>query len=237
MFSTALCTDPPLPVVDRLGHARPAYCGLLVYAWAMSLRHFQEQAAGECLDRHLKYLRVWCDRLCAGMASVSKATGEWPAARGAEAASLAWSARALDAAGSLFANDRWHSLARDTFDSLRRLQRPTGAFLAASRADNPETYWYHELVLLHALAGFAAVHRDDQLLAAAAANADFHLAETQPDHATGQPWGLTAFILHEPANLLADELLHTAATRQNAGPDGIARMLLADALYCSRLHL
>ena len=63
----------------------------------------------------------------------------------------------------------------------------------------------------------------------------FHLNETQPDHATAQPWGLFAFVWNPPTRPLADQLLHADATARTI--DGVSLILLADALYCLRLFL
>ena len=83
----------------------------------------------------------------------------------------------------------------------------------------------------------AAVQAEDRPLAAAVKrNTEYHLRETQPDHATSQPWGLFAFVWNESTRPLADGLLHAAQTlRPENRSDGITSMLLADALYCLRL--
>ena len=61
--------------------------------------------------------------------------------------------------------------------------------------------------MLHALTAYAARTSADvrgPLLAA-----EYHLNETQPDHATSEPWGLLAFILNANAHSVADQMLHT----------------------------
>src|SRR5437763_1252608 len=75
-----------------------------------------------------------------------------PAARGGKIAEAAWSALALFVAGKVFVRDAWTDLASDTFGRLTRAQTESGAMLLAGPSDNPETHWYHELVLLHATA-------------------------------------------------------------------------------------
>jgi hypothetical protein len=80
------------------------------------------------------------------------------------------------------------------------------------------------------------VQTEDRTLAAAVArNAEFHLDQTQPDHATAQPWGLFAFIWNPRTRGLADQVLHAARVNQPEGLDGVSLMLLADALYCLEL--
>jgi hypothetical protein len=105
--------------------------------------------------------------------------------------------------------------------------------LSATASDNPETHWYHELVVLHAATVYAAQTGDGALSAAIARNAEFHQDETQPDHATNQPWGLAAFIRNPATRPLADGMLHAAATIGRGS--GVTSILLADALYCLRL--
>jgi hypothetical protein len=77
-------------------------------------------------------------------------------------------------------------------------------------------------------------------VAAAVARATaFHQRETQPDHASAQPWGLFAFICNPQTRPLADHMLHAATVQAASGAggvnDGVALILLADALYCLRL--
>jgi hypothetical protein len=89
--------------------------------------------------------------------------------------------------------------------------------------------------MLHAAASYAAQSGDVAVTAAVNRAAEYHLAETQPDHATSQPWGLFAFVNHGQTRLMADEMLHNAKVRAaGAEADGVASILLADALYCQR---
>jgi hypothetical protein len=91
------------------------------------------------------------------------------------------------------------------------------------------------------VASFAIQTGDACLIAAAARNASFHQAETQPDHATHQPWGLLAFILNPVTHPLADQLLHSATALSGASGaaavSAITSILLANALYCLRILL
>ena len=43
-------------------------------------------------------------------------------------------------------------------------QQPSGAYLDAGPADNPETRWYHELAILHAAASYAVAAEDRHVL-------------------------------------------------------------------------
>ena len=65
---------------------------------------------------------------------------------------------------------------------------------------------------------------------AALLNAAYHLHETQPDHATTEPWGLLAFILNPDTRSLADQLLHTVRVQHPGGARGVTAILLADVL-------
>jgi hypothetical protein len=126
-------------------------------------------------------------------------------------------------------------LAPDAFGRLVACQCPGGTFLKAGAGDNPETHWYHELLLLHAATSYAATTRDPAVEAAVARAAAFHLNETQPDHATNQPWALAAFARSAETRPVADQMLHSAATI--TGRSGVTSILLADALYCLRLWM
>jgi hypothetical protein len=232
---TAGGVPPTLAVVDRAGHHRPAYRPLLVYAWLQAYRLLYETLPRVAFSRWDDALRAWADLLEAELTNVRLPDGTIPAARGGLVTESAWAALALFVAGKALVRDAWTDLASDTFGRLTRWQQPSGAFFAAGGADNPETLWYHELVLLHAAASYA-VQAEDRTVAAAVTKAtEFHQRETQPDHATAQPWGLFAFIWNPQTRPLADQVLHSAAVQQPAGNDGVTLILLADALYCLRL--
>lgn len=120
------------------------------------------------------------------------------------------------------------------FQTLLTQQRSSGEFLDASPYDSPDLHWYDELVLLHALASHQALFPSPATLSALEKSARFHTAETQPDHASTQPWALHAFGIHQDTLPLADLLLH-GALAQNAGHlDAPSRLLIADALLALR---
>jgi hypothetical protein len=233
----------PLPVlasiavVDRSGVRRPEYRPLLVYACVQALRVRYETLPGLEFGRWDEALRAWCDLLEAELTNVRIPDGPIPASRGGAAVEAALAALALFVAGKAFVRDAWTDLASDTFGRVIRAQAEGGAFLAAGAGDSPEVRWYDELALLHAAASYA-VQAEDRTVAAAVARAtEHHQRETQPDHASAQPWGLFAFVWNPQTRPLADQLLH-AATVQHPGDaerDGVTLILLADALYCLRL--
>src|SRR5262249_46348200 len=147
-----------------------------------------------------------------------------PASRGANASEGVWMALALFVAGKVFVRDAWTDLASHTFGRLMRGQPDRATFLLPSPSDNPETLWYHELTILHAAASYAVQAEDRTVAAAVARNTEFHLNETQPDHATTQPWGLFPFIWNPKTRMLADQLLHNVSVQH----DTVSLMLLAD---------
>jgi len=226
-----------LAVVDRAGHHRPVYRPLLAYCWLQAFRTVYETLPRSQFGRWEEGIRPWCDLLEAELGDVSLPNGAIDSGFGAAASEAAWTALALHVAGKVYVRDAWTDLAGDTFGRITRGQQPGGAFLLADPSDNPEPNWYHELAILHACASYA-VQAEDRTVAAAVAKATaYHLAETQPDHATGQPWALFAFIWSPSARPLADQILHATTITQPGGPQGVPLMLLADALYCLRLFL
>ena len=226
-------------VVDREGHHRPVYRGLLVYCALLAFGvAYETLSAGE-FGRWVEGLRPWADLMEAELGRIEwpgEVGDEIPGLLGGAAADAAWMSLALHVAGRVFVRDAWGDLASETFGRLVRCQRENGAFLAASGADNPETLWYHELVLLHAAASYAVQAEDRAAAAAVARNAVYHQNETQPDHASTQPWGLFAFVWNPETRMQADQLLHAATTiGGGAGVSGVTSLLLGDALYCLRL--
>jgi hypothetical protein len=231
-----------LAIVDRSGHHRPVYRGLLVYSWLQAFALTYETLPQSQFGRWEEALRAWCDLLEGELGQIEWLAGPMPAGRGSSATESAWMGLALHVAGKVFVRDAWTDLASDTFGKLVRShlsiktrvassgmpgEGVSGPFLLATASDNPETHWYHELVLLHAAASYAVQAEDRTVAAAVARNAEFHLIETQPDHGSTQPWAVFAFLWHPKTRSLADQLLHNASTQ----PSGISLMLLADALY------
>jgi hypothetical protein len=224
-----------LAVVDREGHHRPLYRPLLVYGWLQAFRLLYEVLPRMDFSRWEEALRAWCDLLEAELTGMRWPDGEVPAARGALVGEAAWTALTLFAAGKVFVRDAWTDLASDAIGRLARAQRPEGSFLAAGGSDNPEAAWYHELALLHAAASYA-VQAEDRTVAAAVARATtYHLRETQPDHATAQPWAVFAYAWNPDTRPLADQVLHAVRVQYPSGARGVSLILLADALYCLRL--
>jgi hypothetical protein len=246
-------------VVDRTGHHRPVYRGLLIYSWLQAFSLAYETLSRAEFGRWEEGLRPWCDLMEAELGEIEWPTnGPMPAGRGSSATESAWMALGLHIAGKVFVRDAWTDLASDTFGRLVKAQNALsnadfrlpienapidnrqsaignsrGPFLLAGPSDNPETHAYHELVLLHAAASYAVQAEDRTVAAAVSRNAEYHQESTQPDHATTQPWGLFAFIWNTKTRPLADQVLHAATPSDSE----ISLMLLADALYCLKLFI
>lgn len=116
-------------------------------------------------------------------------------------------------------------------------QRPSAAFLDFRKEDNAESWWFCELVILDALSQWW-VCDDTSLRAevrrAVCRSAEFHLHETQPDHATMHPWACGAMMLHPPARPLADWMLGAMQVQFAGGLDAISALLLQNASHLLR---
>ncbi|QOV88629.1 hypothetical protein [Humisphaera borealis] len=156
------------------------------------------------------------------------------ASNGDAAAGLAWKAVALLAGAELLHDDQLVRTAVRAVRSVAGRQNSDGTYLLASRSDNLESLWFHELQIAHAVASLGLQTGDPDLLASASRAARFHMNETQPDHATNQPWGLSAFLINADTHLMAEGLVHAAAVDQPERLSGISLILLADALYSWR---
>jgi hypothetical protein len=218
--------EPDLAVSDVAGHQRPVYLPLLIYCWLLAYEISPVPTWRSAILR-------WVIDLAELAASEN--LGECSGSRGASIGEAIWIALTSYVAGEVFEEEHWTLAGKQRMTSICENQQSSGAFLKATASDNPETLWYHELILLHAVASYAARSGDAVAARAAERSANFHLNETQPDHATAQPWGLPAFVRYTP--MLADQMLHTIATQQPGGIDGVSLMLLADTLYGLRREI
>ena len=221
-----------ITIVDSAGHARPLYRPLLVYSWLQAFRLGYELLPRGEFGRWEEATRVWCDELEYRLGEFVWPASQVPASMGDRVAEACWIALALQVAGKVFIRDAWTDLAADVFGKLARRQLDNGAFLSPGLSDNPETLWFHELTILHAAASYAVQNEDRALAASVARATTHHLNETQPDHATNQPWALFAFLWNPNTQPTADGMLHALLTQPLSET---TLMLLADALYCIRL--
>jgi hypothetical protein len=206
----------PAEVVDGMGQRRPLYRGLIVYAWLRTA----EIAGRRWPDRLLR----WCESLAANIVEASKR----------KSAAMGWDALALAVAAKTLGRSEWLALSSETFKKFAREQQSIGALFPLDSSINPETRWYEELALLHAMSSYAIETRDRVVQQGVLRAAAYHLAETQPDHATQQPWAIVAFLSNPETCIQAEEILHTAGMRDPKQMDGISLILLADALGCIR---
>ena len=218
-----------LVVVNRLGHRRPAYRGLLVYSWAQAVRLLGNPPSPGWRQSHEAALRVWGNDLERRLPTLDLLAG-LPAARGAMISEAAWNGLALYMINAVTGAGPDRKVA-SLFDRLVAGQTREGAFLSAGPADNLESYWYDELALIHAIASYAMAARDPRAIEAVERATEYHVLETQPDHASNDPWALHAFARTDGARSYAEQLLHATRVQQPGGATGVASMLLADALY------
>ncbi len=226
-------------VVDRLGHGRAVYKPLLLYAWARAYGLAYETLETTQFGKWEEALRAWAEAAQMRLSQLPLPGSEAAptAAQGNLVVEACWTALALYAAGKVLVREVWGDLASDVFGRLPHWQNTDGAFLAAAPADNPDIRAYDELAILHAAASYAVQSEDRPLWAVVVRSTLFGQQQIQADHATGQPWALLAFVCHPSTHASADVLLHafTLQAAQNAAPDAVSLMLLADALYCLRL--
>jgi hypothetical protein len=241
-------------VVDAAGHCRPVYKPLLIYSWLSTFILADRRRRREAID-WIAPLKKWSEWLAGTVRSFGFSNEAVPADRGAAAGSAAWAALALGVATTALAPraaskalaparvaapasvaapswalPQWKVLCAGFFDDLVTRQQASGAFLRPTASDNPETLWYHELILLHAVGSYALQSGDSAASRAAGRNAMFHLKETQPDHATSQPWGLSSFMAFPAAWSLADQIIHSIRLQNPDAPDGVTLTLLQDVL-------
>jgi hypothetical protein len=221
-------------IVDAAGHARGVYRPLLVHGFLTAFNIRYETLAREEFGRWEEALRRWCE-VMEGVVGENPRQSREVLSRAV--ARRAWSALVLHVAGKVFIRDAWTDLASATMGQIVRTQQESGAFLAPAPAENPELVWYEELCILHAVAGYAVRAEDRNIARAVARAGEFHLRETQPDHATAQPWGLFAFIWNPQTRPLADQLLHAVTLNRGTQLDGVSLILLSDTLYSLRLFL
>ncbi|MEX0654497.1 MAG: hypothetical protein WD534_14775 [Phycisphaeraceae bacterium] len=109
---------------------------------------------------------------------------------------------------------------------------PVEALHAQDDAEPLDFWTYRELAGLHALGRLAGLAGLASWQARVAEVAAFHLAHTQPDYTTYEPWGLFAFAGSPQTALFAEQQLHDATTHLGqSGPAAglMVALLLADS--------
>ena len=222
-------SDPSAAFADAGGDRRAVYFGLVL----ATLGGASDGGDADALAGWSAVAR----RTVAAVDLVGVAAGAgFPSADDARVAAAAWAAVGLGAAARLTGDVTASDESAAVIARVVAAQRPSGSYLStAAGVANLESLWYHDLALTHAVMSHAGRSGDPAARDSALRAAAYHLDETQPDHATGQPWGLPAFIASPYARPLADSVLHAAAMSAAAagGTGGLGAvnvLLLADTL-------
>jgi hypothetical protein len=97
-----------------------------------------------------------------------------------------------------------------------------------------EGFVYDEFCAVHAAYGAIVFLRETEWIERVEAVVKWHVANTQPDNTTTEPWGLAAFASLDDTGTFAAQQVHDATTRlTNTPPAGrtpVTLALLADAL-------
>jgi len=215
-----------LPWPDRIApvklgpHTRREYCGLLIRTMTL-----WPESTTTAMPAHLQTeLRSAGTALQNNAAQLSPETS----------VAWAWDALSLESWVDQTGTAEDARSESPVWPAIRAAQQPAGNFFVVDSHASPEVRWYQELAMLQAMASHDVCWRGKILSPESSRNALYHLEETQPDHATTQPWGLLAFILHPQTLSLADQMLHSVQTQRPHVNDPATLMLLADTLYSLR---
>jgi hypothetical protein len=88
---------------------------------------------------------------------------------------------------------------------------------------------YDELCAIHAAYNAARWSGDERMMEQVRRAVRWHVGNTQPDHATSEPWGLAAFAALDETGTFAEQQLHDAEVQLGRGDSAIIRALLLDA--------
>jgi hypothetical protein len=95
-----------------------------------------------------------------------------------------------------------------------------------------DSFVYDELCAIHAAYRSTLAMADPDMLQRVRRMVQWHVASTQPDHTTAEPWGLAAFAALDETGTFAEQQLHDAVAGAKGGL--ILMGLLADALLAMR---
>lgn len=230
---------PDLRIKDLSGHWRGVYDVLVPYSLVMAL--WEQPSSAPVHMRNM--LEQWTDWHTGQLRQFSWPEGNLPAAMGTDLSMAVWRG-VLAGAWSLFSGSGdGLDLAEKVVQMIASRQLDNGSLLHLSRGDNPEPMWYHELQILHAMGTLGAILAEGRKSSAAQVaddaarrNARYQQEETQPDHATTQPWGINVAMREMETWPLADQLLQAAMFNQAGRVDAISLMLMADSLYWFGRH-
>lgn len=162
---------------------------------------------------------------------------------------LYWRALCVLDQATLLGRDVDIELVDSAVHAALRLQGEDGSLHPRDQEQSLDSWTYRELAGLHALANLALARRNRAWAKRVQEIAEHHLAHTQPDYTTYQPWGLFAFTWSPSTVGFADQQLHDATTWLAGCGDGVAKqavgsmgagassalipgLLLADAARC-----
>jgi hypothetical protein len=97
-----------------------------------------------------------------------------------------------------------------------------------------DAFVYDELTALHAAYRSAVALRDPQKIEQCRRIVEYHVANTQPDHTTAEPWALAAFAALDDTHTFAEQQLHDATTAATKQESPVILALLADAVLTLR---
>jgi hypothetical protein len=97
-----------------------------------------------------------------------------------------------------------------------------------------DAFVYDELTALHAAYRSALRLRDPQKITQCRRIVEYHVANTQPDHTTAEPWALAAFAALDHTHTFAEQQLHDATTAATHQENPVILALLADAVLTMR---
>lgn len=212
---------------DQAGHTRDVYYPFVAHLHLAAFRKRYESLPvsvwGACEDAVLPIVEPL--RLAENFTSTPP-----PAAL---SALVLWCSLCLFEEADVLSRDVDAEFVDSVVHSVIRRPGTDGALAPQGADESPDAWTYHELVGLHALANLALLRNDKDWAARVREIAQHHLAVTQPDHFTNQPWGVFAFAWNDSTRSFADQQVHDATAHAAMAGDGglsvMAAMLLADS--------
>ncbi len=156
----------------------------------------------------------------------------------AERPRVLWQALCLAQAGRVLGRAADAQRVRAVVETILAHPGPGGALSPLDPQESLEGWTWRELTGLHALAALALLERWPRWLQRVHEVAAYHVENTQPDHATAQPWALAAFARWPDTSIFADQQIEAlmlqggppaAAGQPRRAGHPLSALLLADA--------